>query len=129
MAAFELQKGMTIDLPVSDLKRSLQWYQDAMGCQVVYEVPEFGYYFLSTPNPDITIGMGQVEAIEPRAEGAGMTPTWNCVNIEEGKARMEAKGVRFDGPIRDLGMVKLVTFYDPDGHPWMLAESAVEDMP
>lgn len=129
MTDFVLQKGMTIDLPVSDLKASLAWYQEALGCQVVFEVPDYGYYFLSTPNPDITIGMGQVEKVAAREEGAGMTPTWNCLNIEEGKAQMEAKGVRFDGPVRDIGMVKLVTFFDPDGHPWMLAESPDPNMP
>jgi hypothetical protein len=37
---------------------------------------------------------------------------------------MERLGVRFDGAIRDVGgLVKLTTFYDPDGHKWMLAES------
>ena len=120
MSAFVLNKTMTIDVPVSDLTRSKDWYREILGCEVIFEVAEYGYCFLSTHNPDITIGMGQVEAVKA---GGGVTPTWNCQHIETGKAEMEAKGVRFDGPIRDLGMVKLVTFYDPDGYPWMLAEN------
>jgi CreA protein len=37
------------------------------------------------------------------------------------RAHMEAQGVRFDGPsVSHEGMVKLATFYDPDGHTLML---------
>ncbi|MEO7994352.1 MAG: VOC family protein [bacterium] len=120
MSDFQLNKTMTIDVGVSDLAKSKAWYCDIMGCAVIFEVAEYGYIFLSTPNPDITIGMGQVEEVKV---AGGVTPTWNCQNIEAGKTLWEGKGVRFDGPVRDLGMVKLVTFYDPDGYPWMLAEN------
>lgn len=121
---FKLNQTMTIDVPVTNLAISKEWYLTTMGCQVIYEVPEYGYCFLSTPSADITIGMGQVEKFDVKG---GCTPTWNCDNIAAGKSQLEAKGVRFDGPIRDLGMVKLVTFYDPDGHPWMLAENVVPE--
>ena len=37
--------------------------------------------------------------------------------------RLAQKGVRFDGATRQVGeMVKLATFYDPDGNTLMLAE-------
>jgi hypothetical protein len=36
---------------------------------------------------------------------------------------MESRGVRFDGDTYEIeGQVRLCTFYDPDGNPFMLAE-------
>lgn len=120
---FQINPTVTIDIPVSNLARSIAWYQSVLGSVVLMEVKEYGYVFLSTPCPAITLGMGEVREFQ----AGGCTPTWNVQNIEAGKAELEAKGVRFDGPIRDLGMVKLVTFYDPDGHPWMLAENVIPE--
>jgi hypothetical protein len=37
---------------------------------------------------------------------------------------LEAAGVRFDGPpVEHDGLVRLSTFYDPDGHALMLAQA------
>jgi hypothetical protein len=33
-----------------------------------------------------------------------------------------AKGVKFDDTSEVPGMVRLASFYDPDGNPWMLAQ-------
>ena len=118
---FSFDGGLNIDLAVSDIERSKQWYADVLGCAVIFESAETGYAFLSTPNETVTIGLGQVE--HPPQPPGGTTPTWSCKNIEVGKARMEALGVRFDGPVREMGEACLVTFYDPDGHPWMLADT------
>jgi predicted lactoylglutathione lyase len=86
---------VTVDLPVTNLKASQKWYKEVLGCEVEH---------------------AQVEG--------GATPTSNVYDIEGARARMEGLGVRFDGPIRDVGgLVKLTTFFDPDGHKWMLAES------
>ena len=43
---------------------------------------------------------------------------------EEARGYLEGKGVRFDGETQDVGgMVKLATFFDPDGNPYMLAQN------
>jgi hypothetical protein len=40
------------------------------------------------------------------------------------RRHLEQHGVRFDGDTYEIsGMVKLATFYDPDGNPFMLAEA------
>lgn len=112
---------VTVDLPVSDLKASQAWYKGVLGCEVVYEAPGYGWCAMSSPVPGMRIGLGEVEQV--KAEGGG-TPTFNVYDVAAARARMERLGVRFDGPIRDVGgLVKLTTFYDPDGHKWMLAES------
>jgi len=54
----------------------------------------------------------------------GTTPVFGVVDIEAAKAELEGNGVTFDGEIMTLpGMVKLATFFDPDGNSYMLAQS------
>jgi hypothetical protein len=49
-------------------------------------------------------------------------------DIQAARAHLESNGVRFDGDTYEIqGMVKLATFYDPDGNPWMLAERLQQD--
>ncbi len=46
------------------------------------------------------------------------------IDIDVARKHLESHGVRFDGDTREIeGMVKLATFYDPDGNSFMLAES------
>lgn len=59
------------------------------------------------------------------AGGAGgAVLTWSVEDIDASRAVIEAKGVRFDGETRTLpGLVKLATFFDPDGNVMMFAQS------
>ena len=44
------------------------------------------------------------------------------------RAELEAKGVRFDGDTVEVpGMVKLATFFDPDGNRYMFAQSLTKE--
>ena len=45
-------------------------------------------------------------------------------DISSSRSELEDKGVSFDGETVEIpGMVKLATFFDPDGNAYMLAES------
>jgi hypothetical protein len=45
-------------------------------------------------------------------------------DIDAARSQMERKKVRFDGPTQEIpGMVKLATFFDPDGNAHMLYQS------
>ena len=45
-------------------------------------------------------------------------------DIDAAKARLDAHGVRQDGDIQTIpDLVKLLTFYDPDGNAMMLSQS------
>ena len=50
---------------------------------------------------------------------------WQVVaDIDEAKAHLDAEGVRQDGDIQHIpGLVKLITFYDPDGNAFMFSRS------
>jgi catechol 2,3-dioxygenase-like lactoylglutathione lyase family enzyme len=112
---------LVIAISVKDLKASIAWYEKVLGFKVVYAVEDMGWCEVSTPMENLTIGIGQVEDPKPNES---TTPTWGVHDIEKTRKAIEAHGVRFDGPTRETpGMVKLATFFDPDGNPWMLAES------
>ncbi len=56
-------------------------------------------------------------------KGGGATLTFGVKDIDAAREQVEAKGVRFDGPTREIeGLVKLATFYDPDGNTLMFYE-------
>jgi predicted enzyme related to lactoylglutathione lyase len=68
----------------------------------------------------VTIGIGQSE--EVHAKG-GATLTFGVDDIDAARARLESLDVTFDGETSNVGeMVRLATFYDPDGNTYMLAQ-------
>ena len=80
---------------------------------------------LRTPWNGISIALGQSE--EPKV--GGTTPVFGVRDIEAAGSHLESNGVRFDGETQVIPeMLKLATFYDADGNPWMLAESTVPHM-
>lgn len=113
--------GLTIAFDVADLKRSIAWYRDVLGFNLLYQVDEIGWAELATEaGSRVNVGLSQVE--KPRA-GAGPVPTFGVKDIAKSRAMLEAKKVKFDGATREYpGMVKLATFFDPDGHALMLFE-------
>jgi predicted enzyme related to lactoylglutathione lyase len=115
--------GLTIAFDVADLKRSMAWYQEALGFKLLYHVEQMGWCELQTEvsGGKVNVGLSQVE--NPKV-GAGPTPTFGVKDIAKARSLLEAKKVRFDGPTREYpGMVRLATFYDPDGNTLMLNQS------
>jgi hypothetical protein len=89
------------------------------------KLEQYGWCEMSTPWSGIYIGLGQQEK---DLKVGGTTPTFGVKDIAAARAHLESHDVRFDGDTHEIeGMVKLVTFYDPDGNAWMLAENLVED--
>jgi len=111
---------LTCALGVTDLGRSIEWYTQVLGFTVQYRMDEIAWCELSTGVDKVTVGLSQVEEVP---QGGGATLTFGVTDIEAGKAKLDAAGVRQDGPISEIpGMVKLLTFYDPDGNALMLSE-------
>lgn len=105
---------------MTDLDRSIAWYTEVLGFKLLYRADELAWCEMSTGVERVNIGLGQVESV---TQGGGATPTWGVTDIVAGKAALDAAGVRQDGPIQDIpGMVKLLTFFDPDGNSMMLYE-------
>ena len=110
--------GLTCALGVSDLDRSIAWYRDTLGFELLYRAEEMAWCELKTAVARVNLGLSQVE--EAGGKG-GATLTFGVEDIEAAKAELDEKEVRQDGPIQEIpGLVRLLTFFDPDDNALML---------
>lgn len=120
-AAIPYKGDVTLSFGVSDLDAAIRWYQERLGFTLLYRVDELAWCELQGPSGAISVGLGQRERV---SQGGGCVPVWGVRDIAAARAGLEAAGVRFDGPTQEIpGMVKLATFYDPDGNAMMFAQS------
>ena len=117
---FAKTRNIVISVNVSDLDRSIAWWGEMLGFEPVYVMKEYGWCELATSIDGVGLGLGQVEEVKV---SGGVTPTFGVSDIDAARAHMEARGVGFDGDTYEIdGQVKLCTFYDPDGNPFMLSQ-------
>lgn len=118
--------GLTIAIQVKDRKKSADWYQNVLGFKFLYDVEHIGWCELATEVAGGRVNIGLSEVESPKV-GAGPVPTFGVKDIEAARATLEGHKVRFDGPIHEFpGMVKLSTFFDPDGNALMLYQSLAQ---
>ena len=112
---------LTCSIGVSDLTRSIDWYTAVLGCNLLYRADEIGWCEMSTSVGKVNVGLSQNEQVP---QGGGATLTWGVSDIEAAKAHLDRHGVHQDGPIRHIpGLVRLLTFFDPDGNAIMLFQA------
>jgi CreA protein len=117
---FDYADTMVISVNVSNFGAAVEWYRKALGFELVYKLDQYGWGEVRTPYEGITIGLGQSEELQH----GGTVPTFSVKDIDAARKHLESLGTRFDGDTYQIGdMVKLATFYDPDGNAWMLAQS------
>ncbi|MFK7958261.1 MAG: VOC family protein [Lysobacterales bacterium] len=117
--SLDFDGGLTLSVPVSDLAASVAWYQRVLGMELLYQIDELGWCELRSPVANVNLGLSQVEQVNV----GETTPTWGVADINQAKATLQSHNVSLDGDIQVVdGMVKLLTFYDPDGNPVMLFE-------
>jgi len=120
-APLEYDGRMTAALSVSDLDASIPWYREMLGFELIYRLESWGWCELKTGVPGVSLGLGETDEVKT---AGGATLTFNVVDIAAARGYLEERGVRFDGETSEIeGMVKLATFYDPDGNSFMLAQS------
>ena len=112
--------GLTCSMTATDLDRSIAFYRDVLGFALLYRRDDIAWCELKTGVEKVNLGLGQRE----EAGGAGgATLTFGVTDIEAAKAVLDRHGVRQDGPIREIaGLVRLLTFYDPDDNALMFYE-------
>jgi catechol 2,3-dioxygenase-like lactoylglutathione lyase family enzyme len=123
--ALDYVPEVTASMGVTDLDRSIEWYQNILGFTLLYRVDEIAWCELSTGVPGVNVGLSQNQEVK---QGGGATNVWGVTDILAAKAHLDAHGVRQDGDIQHIpDMVKLLTFYDPDGNAMMLSENLMQD--
>ncbi|WP_405233705.1 VOC family protein [Lentisalinibacter salinarum] len=122
-AEIEFDGGLTLSVPVSDLDRSIAWYRDTLGLELIYRLEDMGWCEMVSPVTRVNVGLSVVEAPSP----GGATPTFGVKDIRAAKASLEERGVRIDGDVFTIeGMVHLLTFYDPDDNSLMFYQDIGE---
>jgi catechol 2,3-dioxygenase-like lactoylglutathione lyase family enzyme len=117
---FAYDQQMVISVNVSDLDKAIEWYEKALGLELHYKLDQYGWCEMSTATKHVTIGLGQTEELKH----GGITPTFGVEDIDAARKHLESLDVKFDGDTYEIeGMVKLCTFYDPDGNSFMLAQN------
>jgi catechol 2,3-dioxygenase-like lactoylglutathione lyase family enzyme len=122
--ALDYVPEVTASMGVTDLDRSIEWYQNILGFTLLYRVDEIAWCELSTGVPGVNVGLSQNQEVK---QGGGATNVWGVADILAAKAHLDAHEVRQDGDIQHIpDMVKLLTFYDPDGNAMMLSENLMQ---
>jgi predicted enzyme related to lactoylglutathione lyase len=110
--------GLTCSLSVTDMDRSIAWYEKILGFKLMYRADDIGWCEMSTGVERVSVGLSQVE--EAGGKG-GATLTFGVKDIVAAKKSLDSHAVRQDGDIQDIpGMVRLISFYDPDNNALML---------
>ncbi len=119
-AALGYDGALTCAINVSDLDAGIAWYRDTLGMELLYRVDEIAWCEFESPVARVSVGLAQVERV---VQGGGAALTFGVVDLDAAKAVLDAAGVRQDGPVQEIpGMVRLLTFYDPDGNALMFAQ-------
>jgi predicted enzyme related to lactoylglutathione lyase len=114
--------SLTISMQVRDRKAAVVWYRKCLGFELLYDVEEIGWCEVSTQVEGGKVSLGFSEVEEPRV--GGPVPVFGVVDLDAVRKRLESDAVRFDGETRVIPqMVKLATFFDPDGNALMLSQS------
>lgn len=122
--AIDYDGGLTCALSVKNLEAGIAWYRDVLGFEPLYVREDIAWGELQTGVAKVNVGLSQVE--EPGGKG-GATLTFGVTDLDAAKAALDAKGVRQDGPIQEIpGMVRLLTFYDPDDNALMFYQDLSE---
>jgi predicted enzyme related to lactoylglutathione lyase len=119
--ALDYVPELTASMGVTNLDAAIDWYQSVLGFTLMYRTDEIGWCELATAVPGVSVGLSQNQSV---TQGGGVTNVWGVADILAAKAHLDAHGVRQDGDIQHIpGLVKLLTFYDPDGNAMMLSEN------
>jgi len=119
MPTITANSTITIALSVKDRAASASWFKQHLGFEPIFAADEAGWTELATNTPGVTIGLGDAENIK----GGSTMPVFGVDNFDKSRKALEKAGVKFDGDTIEVeGMVKVATFFDPDGNGLMIAE-------
>ena len=119
--AIEYVPEFTASLGVRNLDEAIAWYRSVLGFELLYRMDEIGWCEMRSGMPGVNVGLSQLETVQ---QGGGATVVWGVGDIDAAKAHLDALGVRQDGDIQVVAdMVKLLTFFDPDGNALMFSQS------
>lgn len=106
---------------VSDMNRAVEFYTQTLGLALEYRA---GDHWAQISAGKFSIGLHPAGAHPGLAGSRGAISIGLTVgeSIDSVVMKLAAKGVKFDGPVKDDGAVRLAFFGDPDGNELYLCE-------
>ncbi|MEP1768213.1 MAG: VOC family protein [Sulfitobacter sp.] len=119
MSVISLDNTINIALTVTDRHASAAWYEGMLGFETIYHMDDAGWSELKTNTKGVTIGLGEHNKPVP----GNCVPVFGVADLDSARQKLELAEVKFDGDTDVIdGMVKVATFFDPDGNALMLAQ-------
>jgi len=105
-----------VSVPVEDMARAKRFYSETLG------IPSRN---LDAGFPEFETGNVSLYLVDPTAIGGEFSPHTSYIalrvpDVAEARAQLEAKGVVFEGEIRDTGVCHMALFRDSEGNALML---------
>jgi catechol 2,3-dioxygenase-like lactoylglutathione lyase family enzyme len=115
--------GGNATLTVSDLDRALRFYVETLGFKLQHRAGDA--WAEVDAGGGLVLGLHVARAHGPQPGAHGSISVGFDLNQPIGDVVevLENRGVRFHGPVKDDGPVKLAFFGDPDGNALYLAEA------
>ncbi len=114
----DLDTGLTVSIPVRDLKRSVAWYRRTFGFEIARELRDPAWCELATATPGVRIGLAQVDG----GVAGDTTPIFAVESIDIAAAALATGRIATSEIVTVAGRAKLLTLQDPDGNTLMLQE-------
>lgn len=113
--------GGSATIYVSDLDRAVDFYVHTLGLTLEHRAG--GHYAQLRAGDTLTVGLHPAsrEAPPPGAKGAITVGFMVGGDLDAVVDGLKKQGVRFTGPVRSDGPIRLALFEDPDGNPLYLA--------
>jgi len=107
-----------VNVFVSDLKRSIEFYRDVLGLPLQFQEERFGYASF-TPE-GARFGLARIDASDPESRsllGRHTGVGWGVPDLKTAHEELKVKGVRFTmAPTQQPWGGFMATFADPDGN-------------
>jgi catechol 2,3-dioxygenase-like lactoylglutathione lyase family enzyme len=110
-----------VTVSVSNMDAAVHFYSEVLGLKLAYR---FGDHWASVEiGKGLTIGLHPASAESPAGRRGSMTIGLELSgSIQDAVRTLEAKGVKFAGPINEGKSGSFVSFEDPDGNRLYLAQ-------
>ena len=108
-----------ISVPVTDLERSIEFYEGTLGLPRVAGNESWPEFQLGE---NVSLYLTRPDEHRPRVHRRRTRPSiaLRVADVAEARAALEAKGVAFEGETFDTGVCHMALFHDPDGNSLML---------
>lgn len=111
--------------PVSDLERSLGFYEQTLGLKRVSSDDDWA----ELESNGLRIGLNAHDEESPHGDGGGVLAFSPDGGIEETVRELTDRGVKFDDGISDHPWGRVAAFTDPDGNALQLYEAPSPSRP